>query len=263
MSVQRWMVTFAVCALLCGCRSKDAAESPTSVQVVEAEQQEAEPEAPKLLPAPPGEPGPFLVRMENGFPNHIFGTAATENHIAIAMQGDARDISLCTETGLPVCFRGQLLVTARTNPNQPIMVKLYESDTQSGAQFDDIVSVGDRFAIALNEGIYVGDGQNVSLVFVDGLGNIERALDLNFPESHITQTALSSYSDDSLLICRIIDPDSQRDKLTARILCESYQPRSSKRSTVATVQSDIAWIPSVIPLILGLRQPCRYMWPPA
>ena len=235
-----WRIFGCVLCLfwLGSCESKDSPKAATSSQTSQTEVVQAEPELPKVLPPPPGDPGPFLVRMERGFPNHIFGMAATEKQFAIAMQGDARDISLCTKTNLPVCFQGRALIADRTNPNQPVMVDLYESDTQSGSQVDDVAAVGQHFAFAINEGLYVGDTQNASLVLTDGSGHVERNVDLGQSGVRIVKTSLCKYTDAELMMCRGIEPEVKRDQLMPRIICERYLPQNGQRSPVASIQSD-------------------------
>ena len=233
-------IAYFICALVwvVGCNSKESPNVASSSQTNSLESVEPEPVVPKVLPEPPGEPGPFLVRMESGFPNHIFGAAATEKQFAIAMQSDARDITLCTKTNLNVCFHGKAIIADRTNPNQATVLNLYESDTQSGAQIDDVTSIGDTFVFAVNEGLYVGDTQNVSLVIADGTGNVLRGVDLGQPNARIVGTSLCRYTDSEVLICRGIEPDANRDQLMPRIICERYLPQNSQRSSVASIQSD-------------------------
>ena len=210
-------------------RAADHVDAPKSEEAV----QEV-----RKLPAPPGLPGPFLVRLENRFPTQFFGTAATESHIAIAYQSDARDVSLCPESELQICFHGIAAFAERTNPNHPVTVKLYESDTQSGARIDAVAAAGNRFVFALNEGIYVGDTHKTSLVITDHNGHIERAIDFGQPQAHVVQTALSSYQKQQLIVCRSVEPDDGRQQLFPRIVCEFLDVQNSKRSAAATIQVD-------------------------
>lgn len=235
----RHLIYFTVAWIwVAGCDSKDSPRSATAPQSLQTESAQAAPEVPRVLPDPPGESGPFLVRMEQGFPNHIFGSAATENQLAITMQSDARDISLCTRTNLPVCFQGKALISDRTNPNQPIILNLYESDTQSGSQIDDVTSVGNNFVFAVNEGLYVGDTQSVSLVISDAAGHVLQNVDLGQPDVRIIGTSLCRYTDAEILVCRGIEPESNREQFMPRIICERYLPQNSQRSPVASIQSD-------------------------
>ncbi len=179
-----------------------------------------------------------MIRVENRLPTQFFGSVATQSHIAIAYQSDARDISLCPETELQVCFLGMSLIAERTNPNHPIAVKLYESDTQSGSRVDDVVAAGNHFVFALNEGIYVGDAQKNTLIITDTAGQIERTVDLRQPNARIVQTALSSYQNNQIVICRGIEPNDSHQQLFPRIVCEFYDIQNAKRTTAATIQSD-------------------------
>ncbi|MBR4984570.1 MAG: hypothetical protein IKY83_02375 [Proteobacteria bacterium] len=214
------------------CESKEPPKVPTPDVVVEPETAGAE-ALPARLPAPPGEAGPILIRMENAFPSQIFASASTEDNIALGLQSDARDISLCTKTELPVCFRGFALVSARMNPNQPKSVVLYESDTQSGSRIDDVAAAGSKFVFALNEGRYVGDTPEARLVVVDENASILRNILISSAEMHISQTVLRPWGDAQVLVCFSFEPVSGKPG----IKCSAFDPETGKESAVATVQT--------------------------
>ncbi len=182
----------------------------------------------KQLP-PPGEPGPFLLQITDQFPTQVFGSAATTDYFAIAIQGDARDVTLCPQTQLLTCFKGVAYIAARMNPNEPKSVLLYESDTQSGARVDDISAVGTRFVFALNDGAYVGDKRTASLVVVDQTGRAERTLSMDVPNQIVQQTALVGGETD-VTGCSILRDAGAGTSYT--IHCESLNPASGSRSAL-------------------------------
>ncbi len=195
----------------------------------------AEPEnaAPRKLPAPPGEQGPILIRLTDNFPTQIFASAASESHIAIALQSDVRDISLCTETELPICFQGMGVVVQRLNPNQPKAVKLYESDTQSGNRIDDVATDGKNFVFALSEGKYVGDTPVAKLVIVDENAAITRDIVLSAPDIHISRISLNTLNDGRILVCKAYE----RIPGPPGLICEKLDISTGKTSPAATIQT--------------------------
>ena len=211
------------------CGSKDGTKSATSEDAIEQEA-EAIAEAPKL-PPPPGEPGPVLIRLENRFPTQIFATAANEKWIAMGIQSDIRDITQCPETEIPVCFEGDAVIVERLNPNNPLRLKLYESDTQSGSRIDDVAASSDRFVFALSEGHYVGDTKKNRLAIVDEKAKLERTLDLMSPQYEVTNTVLAPWSDDRILVCSSIEPTSG----SPGIRCDALEPKSAKLTPVISM----------------------------
>ena len=223
---------------MCGCSKQETVPSTVADAEANASEAAAAEDVERKLPSPPGAAGPFMIRLENRFPTQFFGSAATESHIAIAYQSDARDISLCPETELQVCFHGIVVMSERANPNHPVSVKLYESDTQSGSRMDGVVAADNRFVFALNEGIYVGDTPKASLVIVDSSGHIEHAVDIGQPQARVMQTALTGAGKSQVLMCRSIEPNDGRRQLFPRIVCEYYDVKSAKRTPAATIQTD-------------------------
>ncbi len=223
---------------MCGCSKQETV--PSTVADAESPAADSAPAeaVERKLPSPPGASGPFMIRLESRFPTQFFGSAATESHVAIGYQSDARDISLCPETELQVCFHGIAVISERTNPNHPVSVKLYESDTQSGARMDGVAAADNRFVFALNEGMYVGDTPKTSLAIVDAAGRIERAVDIGQPQARVVQTALIGAGKRQVLMCRAIEPNDSRQQLFPRIVCEYYDVASAKRTPAATIQTD-------------------------
>ncbi len=217
------------------CIGCDGRDNPKPATQEDSQNLPAEPEveAPRKLEPPPGEPGPVLVRLEKNFPTQIFGAAASESHIAIGLQADARDVTLCPETGLPVCFRGYGVITERLNPNQPQIVDLYEADTQSGNRIDDVAFSGGRFVFSLNEGRYVGDASRARLVIVDEKATIERVVELNQPGIHVSGAKLSSREDGGLVVCMSYESDEERPG----VMCESMDMTSGKRTSITAIQT--------------------------
>lgn len=229
-SVRLLCVCLGCCLLACG--SKAPKETPSPDAVVEQETAIGE-EIPAKLPAPPGEAGPILIRLQSAFPTQIFASVASENFIAFGLQSDSRDVSLCPKTELPVCFRGFAVITGRMNPNEPKSVVLYESDTQSGSRIDDVSAAGTKFVFALNEGRYVGDTAEAKLVVVDENAAVMREIPLSSQELHISQTVLKSWGESQALVCSSFEPASGRPG----IKCDAYNPETGKLSGVATIQT--------------------------
>lgn len=196
----------AAFAALCGCGNSVSIQ-PSAAPDPALEQPEIVVKPEKLAP-PPGNPGPILVRTENLFPNQMFATAATESHIAFAMQSDARDVSLCPKTELPICFLGSAVIAKRVNPNRPKRVILYESDTQSGSRVDDVAADGSRFAFAVREGLYTGDTLQNSVLIVDQDAAILHKISLDKADFHIGQMALTS-DQNGVTLCHAFSHDFQ------------------------------------------------------
>ena len=226
------LLCLCVCSCACACDSKTPVEAPASEAVVESEAAAGE-TVPAKLPAPPGEAGPILIRLQSAFPTQIFASAASEQFIALGMQSDTRDVSLCPKTELPVCFRGFAVISERMNPNQTKSVVLYESDTQSGSRVDDVAAVGSRFVFALNEGRYVGDTAEARLVVVDENASILREVSLSSAELHITQAVLRPWGDSQVLVCASFEPSTGRPG----IKCDAFDLETGKLSGVATIQA--------------------------
>ncbi len=219
--------------ILClSCDSKDSPKSATPGAAMD-EIGEVKPAAPRKLPAPPGEPGPVLIRLADSFPTQIFGAAASENKIAIAIQSDTRNIELCPETELPVCFRGIGIITDRLNPNEPKLVQLYESDTQSGARIEGIAAAKDRFVFAINDGVYVGDSHRTQIAIVNAQPQVERKIDLASPDLSVSQISLSSWTNDRVLVCAAFEPVQGKPG----VRCEALDPETGKVSPVATIST--------------------------
>jgi len=209
------VIVVALCALV-GCRPGDkgaASESPSAAAEAAASAQET---APVWTP-PPGEPGPFLLQIDSNLPTQVFGTVATPSHFAIAIQSDVRDIQSCPSTELAVCFKGSAYIAERTNPNQPKLVPLYESDTQSGARVDGMAAAAGLFAFAFNEGAYAGDTRVAAIVVANPQGDIVRQIPLQSDQNTVLQTSLASYDDSAILACSLM----QRAKRTG-IVCDIY-----------------------------------------
>lgn len=186
--------------------------------------------------APPGEPGPFLIQLTENFPTEVFGAAATASHFAIATQTDTRNIANCPLTDLAICFRGIAYVSPKSNPTNPRPLVLYESDTQSGSQVDDLVASKMSFVFAVNEGAYVGDTRQAKLVVADLNGSSDFQIPLNPPDGIILQTRIDASKDNKILACHIVADivdDIIRDAKT--ITCESIDIHSTptKRSKIS------------------------------
>ena len=221
-----WMAGVALCA----CESKEPPQAATQQAVAQAEDP-VKPVEPPKLPAPPGDPGPVLMQFSETLPTQIFGAAATEKHIALALQSDTRDINLCTQTQLPVCFRGVGIIAERLNPNQTKAVVLYEADTQSGSRFDDVAATQDKFVFAIHDGRYVGDEVKTSLVVVNTDASVERTMALQTPDKHIVQTKLALWTENRVLACQAFVPTEGKPG----IICEALDARTGKLSPVATI----------------------------
>ncbi len=215
---------FAIC--LAGCESKNSVRPVAAGDVNAAAENAREPQKLPVLDPPPGDPGPFLIRLDALFPTQIFGIAATETHVAVAMQSDARDVSLCAQTQLPICFRGTAVIARRRNPNTAQIVDLYESDTQSGARVDDVESVGDYFAFAVRDGIYAGDVPKQTLAVFRQDGSPTAKIDLTVPHADCRQIALAASVDRQIVVCSALDLNDLG--ASHRISCRSVDAASSK-----------------------------------
>ena len=224
-----FILSFRVTA---SCGTK-APQSPAADVQVEAP--ETQPLAPKQLP-PPGEPGPFLLQITDQFPTQVFGSAATNDYFAVAIQGDVRDETLCPQTHLLTCFRGVAYIVARMNPNTPRLVSLYESDTQSGSRVDDLASASNRFVFAINEGHYAGDSLASSLLVVDQGGTPERTIPLNSQTQTTIQTALVS-GEEALSACFVVKENASQNKTSIR--CEEINPVTGSRGTLMNWSFDV------------------------
>lgn len=226
--------SFALLALFAiACESKTDV-THTAVNVDELEN-EATPVPPKKLDPPPGEPGPILVKIDDKLPTQIFAAASSTDWIAMAFQTDVRDLAQCTQTELPVCFKGYGLITDRRNPNQPQVVQLYESDTQSGARIDDLAAVGNDFVFALNEGVYVGDTHEVSLIVMSSNGDIRRKIQLNRDDFDVTRTVLEPRENHQILVCAAFEPAQGKHG----IQCQSLNPMTGQMTAVATIPTSM------------------------
>ena len=226
------MCSVSVGLMLSACENKETPKTAVSDAAI---QTEPEATAPRRLPPPPGEPGPVLIRIQDLFPTQIFAFSAGLEHIALAMQSDARDPSLCPDTGFNYCFHGIGVIAPRRNPNQPKSIKLYESDTQSGSRIDDVAAVQNKFIFALNEGQYVGDTPIVKLVVVNENAESEREITLSAPDIHISQVTLNTLDDERILVCKAIEPIQG----APGIICEKLDPVSGKSSPAATIQTHL------------------------
>jgi len=224
--LKRCLIYAVFCASCSACGSQTS-NSPTSPDEVPSEAVEVS-APPKQLP-PPGEPGPFLLQITDQFPTQVFGSAATTDYFAIAIQGDARDVTLCPQTQLLTCFKGVAYIVARMNPNEPKAVPLYESDTQSGARVDDIAAVGTRFVFAVNDGAYVGDKRTASLVVADQTGKVERSLSMDVQNQVVLQSALVG-GETEVTGCSLLRDAAAGTSYT--IHCESLNPISGSRSAL-------------------------------
>lgn len=219
--------------LLFSCDSKEKPKSAATDTIIETASN-SESEVPKRLAPPPGNPGPILIRMQSSFPTQIFAASATENTLALGIQSDARDISLCPETELPFCFIGNAVIAQRMNPNETKIVKLYESDTQSGNRIDDVAAASSNFVFALNEGHYIGDSPVSRLVIVDSSGTIKNTLTISAPDLHIVSTSLSTLEDGRVLVCKAVEPSQGRPG----IICENLDTSTGKTTPVVTLQTE-------------------------
>ncbi len=221
--------------LLCLAAMSVACSSGTPPQ--NAQDQLADPsssvhvQAPEL-PDPPGPPGPFLIRLQDLFPTQIFDSAATPTHIAMAMQSDARDMSLCPVTGLPICYLGSAVIASRQNPSAVARVQLYESDTQSGSAIDDAIATDSRFIFAIREGMYVGDSPAASVAIVNQNAQIEHRIDMAGENIELSQIALASDTDDAFVACssRTLRGISK----SYDIQCDRIEVRTGRRIPVHT-----------------------------
>lgn len=214
----------------------DVADEPVEPEVVV-------PPPPKQLP-PPGNPGPVLLQIVSLFPSQIFGTAATPDYFAVATQGDARDENLCPQTKLPNCFKGTAYITQRINPNEPKIVPLYESDTQTGARVDDIAATTDRFFFGITEGLYAGDVRTTTLLVTDQNGNTERSIAMNPPKQIVYQMALSG-AETNVTACMITNSHELAVD-DAHIRCEQIDAVYGTRTTI------LDWPFSVTPRSLDI-----------
>ena len=219
------------CVFGCDTKSSPNPATPNAVDVDSTGAHDVEKVA--TLSAPPGEAGPFLVRSDALFPTQIFGFAATETHIAIAMQSDVRDVSQCVQTQLPICFQGAALLTTRRNPNVAMRVDLYESDTQSGARVDGVESVGQYFAFAIRDGVYAGDTPRQSLAIFHQDGTTTARLDLTSPQAKCHQIALAAQEDNRVVVCRALDLNDL--KSSHQIDCQSVGIATGKSSHLGSI----------------------------
>ena len=219
--------------LLLSCSSKEKPKASTA-DTVETSEAASKTEPPKRLAPPPGEPGPILLQMGSSFPTQIFAVSATKNTLALGIQSDARDISLCPETELPFCFIGNAVIAPRMNPNETKIVKLYESDTQSGNRIDDVAATSSGFVFALNEGRYVGDAPVARLVIMDESGTIKNNLTISAPDLHISSTSLSALDGEKVLVCKANEPAQGRPG----IICENLDTSTGKSTPVVTFQTE-------------------------
>lgn len=226
-------IAFAMCAA--GCDSKSSVHL-AAADAADAEAKNArEPQKLPVLDPPPGDPGPFLIRLDTLFPTQIFGVAATESSIAVAMQSDARDVSLCAQTRLPICFRGTAVIARRRNPNTALRIDLYESDTQSGARIDDVESVGDYFAFAVRDGIYAGDIPKQTLAVYRQDGTPTANIDLTAPQADCRQIALAASGDRRFIVCSALDLNDLG--ASHRIACRSIDAATSKSDDLGHISA--------------------------
>lgn len=224
------------CALvfcIAGCDSKTSPQTATPNAVDAGSSGVHDVKKAAVLEAPPGEPGPFLVRTDTLFPTQIFGAAATPTHIAIAFQSDVRDVSLCKQTQLPICFQGAALLTTRRNPNTVVRVDLYESDTQSGTRVDSVESVGEYFAFAIRDGVYAGDTPRQVLAIFHQDGTASARIDLSQPQARCNQIALAVQENDRVIVCRALDLNDL--KSSHRIDCQSIAAATGKSSPLGSI----------------------------
>lgn len=194
----------ALSLLFAACGSKDRAPNTApEAGKIEATETVAASQITKEE-APAGEPGPFLLQLSENFPTEVFGAAATTSHFAVAMQTDTRNITQCPQTELAICFRGIAYISPRSNPTSPRPLILYESDTQSGARVDDLLASKMKFVFVVNEGAYVGDTRQASLILSDLNGLSDFRMPLNPEDGIILQTRIDSLADDSILACHIV-----------------------------------------------------------
>lgn len=224
---------FAMC--VAGCESKNSVRPAAADDVNAAGENAREPQKLPVLDPPPGDPGPFLIRLDALFPTQVFGAAATETHIAVAMQSDARDVSLCPQTQLPICFRGTAVIVRRRNPNTALRIDLYESDTQSGARIDDVESVGDYFAFAVREGIYAGDIPKQTLAVYRQDGAPAAKIDLTAPQTDCRQIALAASGDRQIIVCAALDLNDLG--ASHRIACRSIDAATSKSDDLGHISA--------------------------
>ena len=228
--------------LLCAALSVATAACESKKEPVQAATQEAaadaapaKPDAPTRLAPPPGEPGPILIRLENNFPTQIFAAAASPETIAFAMQSDARDASLCTATGLQICFRGYGVIVERKNPNQPHIVPLYESDTQSGSRVDDVAAVGNAFVFSINEGRYVGDDHTATLLVANAQGEAVQTVPLSKAGFLVTRTTLNTWDAQQALVCTSFEPQQGKPG----IQCQLYRPSDGQFAAAGTISTQM------------------------
>lgn len=225
---------FVLCALStlsfgCDSHQKTQTAMPDTVEHLDT--------PPKIvkLPPPPGNPGPFLFRLEAFFPSQVYGAAATKDYVAIATQSDVRDIALCPQTQLPVCFVGSAWIAPKLNPNTPVRVPLYESDTQSGTRIDDIQSTDNAFFFAIQDGIYAGDALKQNLVMTDPTGLRSSTIDITIPKALCNQTALASLPDNSLILCQAIDRNDI--KASHSVSCRRFNAKTSTLAPIVDIDT--------------------------
>lgn len=223
---------FFVLVFVCGalCLFLGCSRTPESHVVPDTEVPQPEPPPPPKQLPPPGNPGPVLLQIATLFPLQIFGTAATPNYFAIATQGDAYDEKLCPLTNRPNCYKGTAYIAPRMNPNEPKLISLYESDTQSGARVEAIAATADRFFFAVTEGLYAGDTRSTTLIVADQTGNVERTLAMNPPRQIVYQMALAS-SETNVTSCMITNSHEIAVD-DAHIRCEQVDAAYGTRTTV-------------------------------
>ena len=236
MSKLKVILLAAIVILAGSCGNKAPSDATESSQAAAPGVPEPPP-PPKQLP-PPGEPGPFLLQMSDLFPTQVFGSAATNDDFAVAFQGEVRDETKCTETQLTVCFPGAAYIAQRMNPNEPKMVKLYESDTQSGACVEDIAAVQDRFVFGVTEGVYAGDIRTSRLVVVDRSATAERVIELNPQGQLVTSLSLAPWEGTQYVACMLTQPELPG---RSHIRCEMFDVSSASRKPI------FDWPVSVLP----------------
>ncbi len=216
-----WLISLVL--LVSGC-NKTSVSPEVADEIVEVEPELPPP--PKQV-LPPGEPGPFVLQMNELLPTQVFGSAATPDFFSVALQGDVRDITRCTQTQLTVCFKGGAYITERMNPNEAKFVQLYESDTQSGARIDDLVATNNRFIYAISDGIYAGDTRNASLVVVDTAAKVDKTIALNVADQIIDQVALVA-GDEDYVACTL--SHAEQGHSPSQIRCEQFLGDGSRQT---------------------------------
>lgn len=225
--IMRFYIILLLCLLLSACSKTPGHTDATSELPADTQ---AQANTIPIQSPPPGDPGPFIVQLQDKLPSRIFSVAANISHIAITYQTDVSDITQCLDTQINVCFKGFLTLATRQNPSQQKTIEIYESDTQSGAQILDLIPTQDGFALLYNNGRYVGDETQNRLLMLSNNG--EPSLNVTLEEQSSKLVAsLASLADDNILLCT-----AKNSATPPQINCQKLYP-TGKMEPIAQLSS--------------------------